>query len=197
MAITCGLHSALFEQNYFCPSASYGLPRVVGGQELDFSQLLVKRTEEKKRVLEEVFSYLVFLHFFVEEHEAFFVRLCFSRGASAPLTHVPRSQSNGLLLLLVSRTKGRNHVKQPQKSKFAYEVRHATYEILETSPFLEEKDVVNIKIPMIRIMGFKAVESIVRIQDKGLILWWGLSSHLYEDISLVQPLLTVSLVSGA
>ncbi|KAI9356836.1 hypothetical protein BD770DRAFT_389385 [Pilaira anomala] len=43
-------------------------------------------------------------------------------------------------------------------------------EIVTACPFLDKDDILNIKVPYIQIMGFKAVLSIIRIQDKGLFI---------------------------
>lgn len=42
-------------------------------------------------------------------------------------------------------------------------------QIINSCPHLDEKDIMDIKVPYLQIMGFKAVVSIIRIQDKGLL----------------------------
>lgn len=51
-------------------------------------------------------------------------------------------------------------------------------QIIESCPHLNEKDIVDIKIPYLQIMGFRAVVSIIRLHDKGLLITEDLINQL-------------------
>ncbi|MBM6384736.1 MAG: hypothetical protein JSY10_12190 [Paenibacillus sp.] len=52
-------------------------------------------------------------------------------------------------------------------------------QIIDSCLHLDERDILDIKVPYLQIMGFKAVVSIVRIQDKGLFVTEDLMSFCF------------------